>query len=171
MKILNSTLEDVGTIFEIYDQATILQKQIGKKYWMGFEREMVKKEIKENRQWKIVIDDQIACVFVITFSDPEIWGEKDKDPSVYIHRIATNPAFRGNSFVKNIVAWATDFAKANQKSFIRIDTGSGNDRLNNYYISCGFNYLGIKELTDTADLPAHYQEGSFSLFEISLEQN
>lgn len=168
MKIINSTLEDTDTLFDIYDQATVLQKLVGKKHWMGFDREMVKTEIQEKRQWKIVIDGNIACVFVTTFSDPEIWGEKDKDPAVYIHRIATHPAYRGNSFVKKIVVWATDFAQLHQKSFIRIDTGSGNDKLNNYYIGCGFNYLGIKELTDTADLPAHYQQGSFSLFEIRL---
>ena len=115
-----------------------------------------------------MVDDQVACVFATTFHDPLIWGEKDKDPSVYIHRIATNPLFRGHGFVKHIVDWAKEYARDHGKRFVRMDTGSGNEKLNNYYISCGFTYLGITTLEQADDLPMHYRTGSSSLFEIIL---
>jgi ribosomal protein S18 acetylase RimI-like enzyme len=168
MTIINSTAEDIDLIFNLYDAGTAYQKTVAKRHWLGFERSLVENEIKEGRQFKIVVDGQIACVFAITFTDPFIWAEKDKDPAIYIHRIATNPSFRGNGYVKHIVEWARKFAKENQKHFIRMDTGSGNDKLNNYYISCGFNYLGTIEHDKASDLPAHYKVGSSSLFEIKL---
>lgn len=49
-----------------------------------------------------------------------------------------------------------------------MDTGSGNEKLNNYYARCGFTYLGVAEIENAADLPAHYKDGASSLFEIRI---
>jgi ribosomal protein S18 acetylase RimI-like enzyme len=168
MKIINSVPEDIETIFRLYDEGTTYQKAVAKKHWKGFERSLIELEIREKRQWKIMMGEEVACVFAISFNDPFIWKGKDKDPAIYIHRIATNPLFRGNSFVKHIIAWATDYAKENGWQYIRMDTGSGNDKLNKYYIDCGFTYLGVIELGDTENLPDHYKGGSSSLFEIKI---
>ena len=168
LSISNSTPQDIDAIFNLYEEGTAYMKKVSKKHWKGFERKLVETEINEHRQWKLVADEQIVGVFVISFNDPFIWEEKDKDPAIYIHRIATHPDYRGNGLVKQIVSWAKEFAKETEKKFIRMDTGSGNDRLNNYYISCGFTYLGVKEYPITDNLPAHYKDGSSSLFEIEL---
>jgi len=168
MQIINGTPADIGIIFSLYDAGTILQKKVAQKHWLGFDRRLIEEEIQEKRLWKIVAGNQIVCVFSIAFEDPYIWQEKDKDPSIYIHRIATHPDFRGNGYVKNIVEWARTYAANNGKEFIRMDTGSGNDKLNSYYVSCGFNYLGIVATEDTPELPAHYKGGTSSLFEIAL---
>lgn len=168
MKIINSTHDDIATIFKLYDEGTAYQKSVAKKHWKGFEHSLVESEISEGRQWKIIIDGEVACVFAISFNDPHIWQERDKDPAIYIHRIATNPLLRGNSFVKHIVEWARKYAQENGKQFIRMDTGSGNDKLNNYYINCGFTYLGVIHLEATGELPEHYKGGSSSLFEIKV---
>lgn len=167
MEIYNSTMADLDTIFELYDAGTHLQKQYSARQWQGFERQMVIDEIKEGRQWKILEEGQVACVFSTTFQDPHIWGEKDESPSLYIHRIANHPAFRGRGYVKHIVAWAKNYAVANGRQYLRLDTGAGNDRLNAYYMSCGFEYLGTVT-TNSPTLPAHYQNAAFSLFEIRL---
>nr|WP_233167130.1 GNAT family N-acetyltransferase [Pedobacter sp. ASV2] len=116
-----------------------------------------------------MIDGQVASIFCISFSDPHIWLERNKDPAIYLHRIVTNPSFRGRGFVKIIVEWVTQYARKNDKRFIRMDTGSGNEKLNSYYISCGFKYLGITHLDNTDTLPDHYKVGSSSLFEIDIE--
>ncbi len=41
-------------------------------YGLYFLKELVETETKENRQFKLVINNTIACVWAITFSDPEI---------------------------------------------------------------------------------------------------
>ncbi len=169
MKIINSDPDDIDIIFKLYDEGTAYQKSVAEKHWKGFPRSLIEKEIREKRQWKIMVGEEVACVFSIAFNDPVIWQEKDKDPAIYIHRIATNPLFRGNSFVKHISGWAVEYAKDNGKRFIRMDTGSGNEKLNNYYVHCGFTYLGIIRLGDTENLPEHYKGGSSSLFEIKID--
>lgn len=172
MEILNTTTEDFEFIFWLYDQATTYQKQVTDKHWMGFEKSRVTLEITEKRHWKIIEGNDIVCTFVTTFNDPDIWQKRDADPAVYIHRIATNPNFRGNGYVKKIVQWVKEYAKSTGKRFVRMDTHSGNDRLNAHYIGCGFVYLGVTELHNVENLPMHYQQSPFySLFEIDLERS
>ena len=169
MRITNSTPEDINAIFNLYDDAVEFQKTVFNKQWQGFERSLVETEISENRQWKIVTDDGIACIFAITFNDPLIWNEKDKDPAIYIHRIVTNPQFRGGAYVKEIVKWARQYAKSINKKYIRMDTWGDNEKLRNYYVSCGFKYLGLTHMKNTKGLPKHYEGLSLSLFEIEVD--
>jgi hypothetical protein len=168
MQILNSTIEDIDTIFKLYDAAISFQKTKFDKHWQGFERSLVEIAIKENRQWKVIIDQNITCIFAITYEDELIWGEKNKDSAIYIHRIVTNPAFRGNNHIKIIIDWAKDYCKNNDKQFIRMDTWGDNQKLIDYYQNCGFAFLGLTTLEKSDNLPKHYEGAYLSLFEIKI---
>ncbi len=168
MKIENSTIIDQPFIFEMYEAATAYQKERYEVHWPLFDPQMVATEIDQKRQFKLLIDGQIACVWAIAFEDPLIWEEKNLDPSIYIHRIATNPNFRGQNFVKIIVDWAIAFAKKKHKQFIRLDTVGENQKLISHYSKCGFNFLGLLKLKDSNGLPAHYHNATVSLFEIII---
>ena len=170
MEILLSKIYDIDVIFELYDYATAFQKKVGTNNWKGFERSFVEEEIEAQRHFVIADENQISATFVLTFSDPIIWKEADKDPSVYIHRIATHPNFRGRNYVQKIVNWTKEYAKNEGKNFVRLDTTSGNEPLNQYYIKCGFTYKGNSEIEWTNELPKHYKDGSFALFEIDINK-
>ncbi len=169
MQIKNSDKEDIPEIFRLYRLATAYQT--AKKtvvIWPEFESQLVETEVSENRQWKLLINGEIACVWVITFSDAQIWEERNADAAVYIHRIATNPAFRGHNFVSLIVEWAIAYAKENAKDFVRLDTLGENTKLIAHYTQAGFRFLGMFDLKDTSDLPAHYQGVPACLFELKV---
>ena len=168
MKIVNSTASDISQILALYETATKFQKLKGAVPWPKFSEKFVAQEVSEKRQWKIVMSDQIACVWAHTFSDPEIWGKKNSDPAIYIHRISTNPYFKGRGLVKKIVSWSKQFAARNNKKFIRMDTVGENRGLIEYYQACGFDFLGLEKLTNTDNLPAHYHKATVSLFELAL---
>lgn len=168
MQIQNSTIEDIDSIFDLYDKAIIYQKTKFNKHWQGFERTLVETEIEENRQWKIIVNGKIACIFAITYEDELIWGKKNIDSAIYIHRIVTNPEFRGNNHVKIIIEWAKNFAKQKNKQFIRMDTWGDNHQLINHYTNCGFSFLGLTTLQKSEGLPKHYEGACLSLFEIKI---
>ena len=171
MTIINATLTDIDTIFELYKIASNYQKT--KKtvvVWPDFEREMVISEIKENRQFKLLINNTVACVWAIAFKDEQIWETSKNDNAIYIHRIATNPEFRGQQFVSKIVAWAKDYAKTNAIDYIRLDTLGNNTSLINYYKKSGFDFLGMFDLKNTAGLPDHYHNQPACLFQIELDK-
>lgn len=167
-KVQNSTIDDIDEIFRLYEIATEFQKTKECVVWPTFEPSLVKTEISENRQWKLINDNQIACIWATTFDDPQIWEEKNEEPALYIHRIATNPEFRGHKLVAEIVEWAKKYAIEHNKRFIRMDTVGENKKLVSYYESCGFRYLGLSQLKNTSELPAHYHNATVSLFEIHL---
>ena len=169
MNILNSTIDDIDEIFRLYAIATNYQKdKFSGNIWPEFERNLVKTEIQEKRQFKLIINNSIACVWAITFSDPQIWEEKDKDPAIYIHRIATNPDFRGQEFVTKIVSWAKVYAHKHHKLFVRLDTCGNNVSLIAHYQKCGFNFLGISKIKSSEGLPSHYHNADVCYFEIKL---
>lgn len=170
MQILKSTPDDLETIFKLYDAAIVHQKAVSNMHWLPFDLQLVEAEIAQGRQWKIVIDDQVACIFLVAYSDAAIWGEKDVDPSIYLHRIVTNPAFRGRNFVGQIVEWARGHAKMHDQKFIRLDTWAENLRLKEHYLQCGFRFLGIFPPADPAGLPSHYSGILLGFFEIDLDQ-
>jgi len=169
MQIVNSTQADIDTIFDFYDDAIALQKVKFNKHWQGFERRVIEQEIAENRQYKLVAEGVTVCIFAVTFNDAAIWGKRDKSPSVYIHRIVTKPAFRGNNYVKNIIEWAIGFGDKNGKEFVRMDTWGDNQKLIDYYQNCGFKFLGLSDVIQNDGLPKHYQGIQLSLFEISIK--
>lgn len=166
--IQKSNINDIEEIFRLYKIATDFQKSRFTVHWPEFERTLIETEIFEHRQWKITIENRIACIWATTFSDPQIWGERNNEPSVYIHRIATNPDFRGHNFVTEIVKWAKEYAKENGKKYIRMDTVGDNSKLIAHYGKSGFSFLGLSKLTDTQGLPAHYDNATVSLFQIEL---
>jgi len=169
MEIKNVTITDVDIVFELYKRASNYQK--GKEnviVWPNFKRELVETEIEENRQFKLLMHNEVACIWAITFSDPQIWEDKNKDVAIYIHRIATNPNFRGNNFVFKIVAWAKELAIEKGIQFIRLDTLGKNIKLIEHYKNAGFNFLGMFDLKNTDNLPEHYKKDAVCLFEINL---
>lgn len=169
MQIVNSTIEDIPLLLEFYDMAREYQKAKSLRHWQSFDTRLLETEILEKRQWKIMEDDQVACIFMIAYQDPFIWKEKDMDPAVYIHRIVTHSSYRGRNYVKLIIRWAKEHAREKDKKFIRMDTWGDNPKLIDYYRNCGFNFLGIITPEETENLPAHYSCISLSLFEIPVE--
>lgn len=167
-QIENSNSNDIDEIFRLYQMATDFQKTRFIVHWPDFDRKIIESEISESKQWKIIIDGKMACVWATTFNDPQIWEDKNEDPAVYIHRIAANPEFKGQNFVLQIVEWAKRYAEENHKQFVRMDTVGNNLGLITYYTKCGFEFLGLLKLKNTEGLPAHYDNATVSLFELKI---
>ncbi len=168
-EIQNSVASDIDEIFRLYQIATDFQKSKSLEHiWPEFDRDMVANEIRRRHQFKLVIDQNLACVWAIALNDPEIWGTKDTDPSVYIHRIATNPAFRGQNWVAHIVEWAKTYASTNKRKYVRLDTCGYNTKLIDHYTANGFVFKEVVKLSSTEALPAHYHNADVCLFELKV---
>jgi ribosomal protein S18 acetylase RimI-like enzyme len=169
MEIKNCELQDITVIQLLYQAARNLQQEKKMVVWPTFEDEFIAREVQERKQWKLLIDGVIACNWAIAFEDKEIWDLRDKNDAIYIHRICTNPDFRGNRYVEHIVNWSKIHALQMGKAYVRLDTLGNNTKLIEHYTSAGFDFLGIFKLSNTATLPQHYQnEPNCCLFEIAL---
>lgn len=168
MTIIRSKSEDIPKIFALYNEAIAYQKSVKGNVWKGFEVSLVEREIAEERHYVIKEETDIACTFVLAFDDEIIWKEANKDKAVYIHRIAVNPNFRGKGYVKIIINWIKENAKNWDLDYIRLDTESGNEGINQHYLNCGFTYKGLTKVNWEEGMPLHYKNATLSLFEIIL---
>jgi RimJ/RimL family protein N-acetyltransferase len=162
-----STAEDIDAIFAFYDDAIAFQKTVFKKHWKGFDRSMIEAEVAQGKQWKILREGEIACIFEVEFSDPLIWKEKNKDKAIYLHRIVSSSKFRGSNFMLDIIDWSHVYATENDCQYIRMDTWGDNPRLIAYYIKSGFQHVGFTIPQVSALLPKHYEGIELALFQIS----
>ena len=169
MQIINCTIADIPMMLNLYDAAREYQKEKSNRHWQSFDPAMIKIEIEERRQWKIVDNGTIVCIVLTVYDDPFIWGDRNNDPSVYIHRIVTHPNHRGNNYTSKIIDWAKEHGRRLDKHFIRMDTWGDNPKLIEYYVKCGFTFLEIITPDTTGGLPDYYSCISLSLFEIKID--
>jgi ribosomal protein S18 acetylase RimI-like enzyme len=160
---------DLTGILDLYRHASDLQRKKGMVVWPEISSSLIKQELAEQRQWKMVIDGQIACVWVVAFDDPLIWGEKNNDPAVYLHRIATAPDFRGQGLVEYVLRATHDMACKMRLDYLRLDTVGDNPGLIEHYTKHGLTYLGAYQLPSTEGLPGHYNDGPVLLFESKVD--
>ncbi|MES2679578.1 MAG: GNAT family N-acetyltransferase [Bacteroidota bacterium] len=170
LQIINSTGDDLDRIFELFDHAIAYQKRNGYELWPRFSKTMISDEIAAHRHWKLLDSTEtIVCVFSVMYADPVIWGaQSDKEPAVYLHRIAVNPLFKGKKIMTLIKTWALIHAKQKGKQFVRMDTWGNNITLRKYYIDCGFEYLGQQQLHEVEGQPGHYGGSLLSLFQLKV---
>ena len=69
-----------------------------------------------------------------------------------------------------IIEWAKLHAAENNKQFIRMDTWGDNDELINYYVNCGFRFLGVITPEATEELPSHYSAINLGLLEMEVKK-
>jgi hypothetical protein len=168
MEITNSCFADTQAILDLYEQAISYQKAVFSRHWHSFDQGVLIQEIQERRHWKILINEQIAFLFSVTFEDPMLWEERNADPSVYLHRMVGSPTHRGYGFVRHVVEWALVYGRAHQKKFIRLDTCADNVKLNAYYLNAGFSFWRKKRFKSTDPVPKHYLEGDLNLYQIAI---
>lgn len=170
MDIQNSNLTDCSSIFELYDFATIYMQSKNQVAWPEFDRDLILNEIYQRRQWKLLIDGRIACIWATALSDPLIWGLEETTPSLYLHRIAIHPDFRGQRLVQQVVAWADDYCRKYSLRYVRMDTVGFNEPLIAHYKKMGFDFLGANDLKETDGLPDHYNKGPVCFFQRAVSE-
>lgn len=172
MTFIPTAIDDLPAIRELFMAAIGYQKEKFGKHWHGLNEPVLLREIGEGMHWKIVEGGQIAAFFSIALDDALIWDERNADPAIYLHRIVTNPAFRGKGYVRHITEWAIEYGRAAGLRFVRLDTDRANARLNDYYRECGYTFCGIKVFHDVNDsrVPRHYFGSGLSLYEIRISE-
>lgn len=166
MKIIRSSKEGLLEFQKFWDAAIDYQKRKSLPVWPNFPLNILSKEIDLGINFTAYsLDGELVGYFSLALSDPIIWEEEEKGHAIYIHRICVNPNMKGNNLAKNILIWAYGYASALNRRYIRMDTWGTNQVLIDYYVSCGYEYLKSKQLGETPQLQAHYNNVKLAMFE------
>jgi len=171
IKVINTTKDDLNTIFWLFEQAMELQGKNGYKVWEEIYRTALQKDIDQKLQYKILNDNDILCIFSIQHNDSFIWRHRDKNDAIYIHRIVVNPAFRGQRQFQKVLNWVKQFARQNNLKFVRMDTWADNHKIIEYYKSFGFEFIENYKTANATELPIQNRNLDVALLEMKLKDD
>jgi len=166
--IINTNYFDLPLIYRFFEAAIVYQKTKNYPVWKGYDKDTLKKDIEENRQFKIVIDEIIACVFSICYTDSHVWTHREKGDALYLHRIVVNPVAKGQQHMAKIVKWSSAFALENKLTYLRMDTWGDNPNILAYYQTFGFYVVDYFNTPDTTDVPIQQRNNYVVLLEKTL---
>lgn len=169
MTIDNTTLADLPTIEWLFQQAMELQGKNGYKVWTSIDPQALKKDIEQHLQYKIVLHGEVICIFSVQYSDPFIWQERDRGDAIYLHRIVVHPAHKGKKQFNQVLGWAKEHAREKKLRHVRMDTWADNQKIIDYYLTFGFNFLGNYQTPDVPELPIQNRNLNVALLELPIE--
>ena len=168
IEIVHTTREDLDTVFLLFKQVTLAQAKPGYKVWSSVDNDTLERDVEARYQYKMVKGGDILCVFSVLSSDPFIWRDRENLDAIYLHRIVTNPDFKGQRQFEKVLAWAIDYAHQNDLKFIRMDTWADNEKLINYYKSFGFEFIENYKTPDIPELPMQNRNLDHALLELKV---
>lgn len=167
-KIENTREADLNFIYGLFDAAILYQKNNGYPVWPSYDKEVLKRDIADKQQFKIIEEGQIVCIFSICYSDKAVWGKRDEGNALYLHRIVVNPLSKGHRHFSKVLSWAKADAQERSLSFIRMDTWFDNPVLIDYYKGFGFQIVGSLVTPDSEELPIQQRNNAIVLLETAV---
>ena len=169
-EIINTEASDLEVIYWLFDQAIYYQKKNNYPFWPDYDKDVLKKDIYDRRQFKILLEGSIVCIFSICYSDIVVWRERDNKQSIYLHRVVTHPKFKGRKLFQKVLYWAIDYSRENRIKFIRMDTWADNPTLVSYYQSFNFNIVDFWTTPNSKELPIQQRGNEIVLLEYEVKQ-
>ena len=164
-----TTGSDLDFVCRLFEEAIRFQKENNFIVWSNFDIDVLKNDIENKQQYKIVIENQTAIIFTVFDADPLIWRERDKADAVYLHRIVVNPAFRGMKLLRLVLEYAEREAKERNRKFVRLDTWGNNPKMIAYYESFGFRFIEFYRTADTPELPVQHRNLYVALLQYEIK--
>lgn len=104
----------------------------------------VRKSIAAGETWIADVDDVPAATIAIDeWANPGLWTASELRESVIVHRMITNPVFRGLGLGKVLLDHADRIAQQRGKRYVRLDAWTSNADLHGYYQQLGFRPVRI----------------------------
>lgn len=169
MKIVPTELIDLDFSCSLFDKAISYQKSKGYPEYRWDDREVQRKYIKAGIHYKVLINNEIAAVFNVHFQDKKIWRDMDKNNSVYLHGVLTNPNHKGKRIFGDIIKWVSSYGEKHHKNTIRLDTWFNNPVLINYYKSFGFQEVEDFQIPTSDDIPLNCRGNRVTLMEYKID--
>jgi ribosomal protein S18 acetylase RimI-like enzyme len=169
LKIENTTTDDLEFIYWMFEKAIDYYKRNNYPVWNGYDKKVLQTaEVNEKRQYKIVVENQLAFAFSVMYTDELLWREKENGNALYLHRIIVNPNFIGRKLYGVALDWAIKHSKIKNLEYIRMDIRGDNPNMLAYYESYGFKFVEYFCSSDDPYLPSPHRNMFFALLEYKI---
>lgn len=150
-EVAKATVEEADEIIHLLKEIAKWIQEIKIDQWRSLAGGHVDQEIKEmimrERVYRVKSGENIVATFTLYEKQGEwdryLWGDL-QDGTVYIHRLAVALSKKGEGLGKSLMQWIENKIKHDGKTMIRLDCVAHNKKLNDFYVRCGYTYLGTQ---------------------------
>ena len=151
IEIKIAAIEDSGVIINMLKQLAQWMKDNDINQWRylldGGDDEEIKQAIVNQETYVVLKGKEIVATFSLSSKqsewDRQIWGSDTSFSSIYLHRLAIIPAYMKKGIGKSILTWIQE--NVSDKELLKLDCVADNVKLNNFYKSNGFDFIGVTD--------------------------
>lgn len=147
MTIRLATTSDLPALLTLLKRIIPLMRETGNFQWDDhYPNETVfSQDVAKDQLWVADIDGQLAGVAALTEDQEPEYAQVGFDlnqRSIVTHRLAVDPAFRGQGVAAALLNQAEQIALDRGIAFLRIDTNSENQATQKLFPKLGYTYAG-----------------------------
>ena len=151
MQLRPATLEDVPTVMALIRRVVPIMRASGNLQWDDAypTAALFTNDVALSQLWLAIIDDQIAGVAAITTEQEHEYAHVGWDitePAIVVHRLAVDPAFRGQGVASALMQQAEHVAHEQGITVLRADTSAENAVMQRLFPRLGYTFAGEIEL-------------------------
>ena len=146
--IIRGEQNRASEMLELLQDAARWMESNGIKQWTPgqFNEADILHYFEEREVYLALQNDELIGMFTLQFSDPQYWGPRNDDSYAYLHRLTVARSYRGTGLGSQMLHYAADLAIQKGLKGLRFDTVAHNVKLNGYYQSLGFHYMGTHDM-------------------------
>jgi GNAT superfamily N-acetyltransferase len=134
--------QDVATVAELLDEATVWVGERGFEQWpLPFPRDELAAAVERGEVYLAELNGEAVATVTLLWEDRQYWGEQPPN-AAYVHKLAVRRACAGQRIGHAIVEWADATAAASGRHFLRLDCLRDNPGIRTYYENLGFEHRG-----------------------------
>lgn len=147
MQIRLATKDDLPSLMALVRRVVPLMRATGNLQWDDtYPNEAVfQRDIDLNQLWVAVVDGNIAAVAAVTM-DQELdyiqVGWNIEEPAIVVHRLAVDPALRGQGAAGALMRKAEEVAVERSIRVLRVDTNTQNEATQRLFPKLGYVLAG-----------------------------
>jgi ribosomal protein S18 acetylase RimI-like enzyme len=147
MQIRLATKDDLPSLMALVRRVVPLMRATGNLQWdETYPNEAVfQRDIDLNQLWIAMVDGNIAGVAAVTTDqDPDYTqvGWNIEEPAIVVHRLAVDPAFRGQGAAGALMQKAEEVAVERDITVLRVDTNTQNEATQRLFPKLGYILAG-----------------------------
>jgi ribosomal protein S18 acetylase RimI-like enzyme len=147
MLIRLAAADDLSALMELVQRVVQLMRAAGNLQWdESYPNDAVfQRDIDLEQLWVAEVDTSLAGVAAITTDQEPDYTQVGWDidePSIVVHRLAVDPAFRGAGVARALMQKAEDVAVERRISVLRVDTNTQNEATQRLFPKLGYALSG-----------------------------
>jgi ribosomal protein S18 acetylase RimI-like enzyme len=147
MQIRLATKDDLPSLMALVRRVVPLMRATGNLQWdETYPNEAVfQRDIELDQLWVVTVEGSIAAVAAVTMDqEPDYTqvGWDIEEPAIVVHRLAVDPAFRGQGAAGALMQKAEEVAVERGITVLRVDTNTQNEATQRLFPKLGYVLAG-----------------------------